>query len=62
MKKLSEQYNKSIIESGTLNEQELKTRHVGKKDPKKHLEDGVHTAMSINIIQCLGTMLDAVSF
>ena len=62
MKGLSELYNKSIIESSTLTEQELKTRHVGKQDPKKHLEDEMCDSMSLNIIQCLGSMLDAVSF
>jgi 26S proteasome regulatory subunit N11 len=62
MLSFSEQYNKSVIEESTMTAEELKTRHVGKKDPKKHLEDNVHKSMTSNIVQCLGSMLDAVSF
>ncbi|KAI8915896.1 JAB1/Mov34/MPN/PAD-1 ubiquitin protease-domain-containing protein [Gorgonomyces haynaldii] len=62
MLKLSDQYNKSVIEETTMSKQQLVTRHVGKQDPKKHLEDSVERAMSSNIVQCLGSMLDAVSF
>lgn len=59
---LSENYNKSIIEEQTMTPEQLVTRHVGKADPKKHLEERVYAAMSSNIVQCLGSMLDAVSF
>ncbi|KAJ2988167.1 multicatalytic endopeptidase, partial [Globomyces sp. JEL0801] len=62
MLSLSEAYNKSVIEETTMTAEQLKTRHVGKQDPKKHLEDNVHKIMSGNIVQCLGSMLDAVSF
>ena len=31
-------------------------------EPKKHLEAGVTQLMSLNIVQCLGMMLDAVVF
>ncbi|KAJ3362051.1 hypothetical protein HDU91_003595 [Kappamyces sp. JEL0680] len=62
MLKFTTEYNKSVIEEGVLSKQELKTRHVGKQDPKKHLEVGVVTSMTSNIVQCLGSMLDAVSF
>lgn len=37
-------------------------QNVGKLDPKKHLEDGVNKLMSQNIVQALGTMLDAIVF
>ena len=33
--------------------------NVGKVAPKKHLEAGVAELMQLNIIQCLGTMLDS---
>jgi 26S proteasome regulatory subunit N11 len=58
----AEQYNKSVIEESTMTADQLKTRHVGKQDPKKHLEENVHKCMKDNIVQCLGSMLDAVSF
>jgi 26S proteasome regulatory subunit N11 len=51
-----------VIEETTFSKQELKTRHIGKQDPKKHLEDQVYKSMGANIVQCLGSMLDAVSF
>lgn len=62
MLSLSEAYNKSVIEETTMTQDELKVRHVGKKDPKKHLEVCVEKSMGNNIVQCLGSMLDAVSF
>ncbi|KAF8974180.1 JAB1/Mov34/MPN/PAD-1 ubiquitin protease-domain-containing protein [Flammula alnicola] len=46
MLSLSEAYNKS-----------LKTRHVGKQDPKRHLEEAVEKAMGDQVVQNLGTML-----
>lgn len=42
---LAAAYNKSVQEESTLSAQELKTRHVGKQDPKRHLEDAVESAM-----------------
>ncbi|KAL7006579.1 multicatalytic endopeptidase [Cystobasidiomycetes sp. EMM_F5] len=54
---LASAYNKSVQEESTLTAQELKTRHVGKQDPKRHLEDAVETAMGDQIVQSLGVML-----
>lgn len=54
---LSEAYNKSVQEESTMTVDQLKTRHVGKQDPKRHLEDAVETAMGDQIVQSLGTML-----
>ena len=45
MLSLASAYNKSVQEESTLSTQELKTRHVGKQDPKRHLEDAVENAM-----------------
>jgi hypothetical protein len=42
---LSESYNKSVQEETTMTQEQLKTRHVGKQDPKRHLENAVETAM-----------------
>jgi len=57
MLSLATAYNKSVQEESTLSADELKTRHVGKQDPKRHLEEAVEQAMGRNIIQSLGTML-----
>jgi len=54
---LSEAYNKSVQEESTLTADQLKTRHVGKQDPKRHLEEQVEKAMGDQVVQNLGTML-----
>ncbi|ELU45946.1 multidrug resistance protein [Rhizoctonia solani AG-1 IA] len=57
MLKLSEAYTKSVEEESTLTPEQLATRHVGKQDPKRHLEDAVEKAMGTQVVQSLGTML-----
>jgi len=57
MLSLSEAYNKSVQEESTLTSEQLKTRHVGKQDPKRHLEEQVEKAMGDQVVQNLGTML-----
>ena len=57
MLSLSEAYNKSVQEESTLTADQLKTRHVGKQDPKRHLEETVEKAMGNQVVQNLGTML-----
>jgi 26S proteasome regulatory subunit N11 len=59
---LSEAYNKSVLEETTMSQEELATRHVGKQDPKRHLEEAVEDLMANNIEQLVGTMLNVVSF
>ncbi|GAA6016009.1 hypothetical protein JCM10207_006836 [Rhodosporidiobolus poonsookiae] len=54
---LSKTYTESVKEEATLTPQQLKTRHVGKQDPKRHLEEAVEKAMGDSILQSLGTML-----
>ncbi|GAA94373.1 uncharacterized protein L969DRAFT_19462 [Mixia osmundae IAM 14324] len=58
---LAKSYNKSVEEESTLTAAQLKTRHVGKQDPKRHLEDAVEKAMGDQIVQSLSTMLHLVS-
>jgi 26S proteasome regulatory subunit N11 len=57
MLSLAEQYNKSVQEETMLSADQLKTRHVGKQDPKRHLEEAVDKAMGDQVVQNLGTML-----
>ncbi|KAI7905326.1 26S proteasome non-ATPase regulatory subunit 14 [Cokeromyces recurvatus] len=59
---LAEAYNKSVQEELMMTPEQLKTRHVGKQDPKRHLEEKVEAVMGNNIITALGTMIDSVSF
>ena len=51
----------SISSQGKTPE-ELAILHVGKIDPKRHLEQHVNDLMASNIVQSLGTMLDTVVF
>jgi len=62
MLQLAEAYNKSVQEEETLTTDQLKTRHVGKQDPKRHLQEAVETVMSNNIVQTLRTMTNTVIF
>lgn len=55
-------YNERIVEEDSKTSEEIEVENVGKIDPKKHLEAGVNELMSINIIQCLGSMLSTVVF
>jgi 26S proteasome regulatory subunit N11 len=57
MLSLSAAYNKSLQEEATLTAEQLKTRHVGKQDPKRHLEEAVEKAMGDQVVQNLGAML-----
>jgi len=62
MLELAKNYNKSIQEEATLSKEKLAIQHVGKLDPKRHLQQDVEALMTSNIVQTLGTMLDTVSF
>ncbi|KAJ2781928.1 multicatalytic endopeptidase [Coemansia javaensis] len=55
MLRLAEAYTKSVQEEQTLSADELKTRHVGKQDPKRHLEATVEEVMGNSIVQTLVT-------
>lgn len=61
MLQLAQTYTASVKEEATLTPQQLKTRHVGKQDPKRHLEEAVERAMGDSILQSLGTMLTVLS-
>jgi len=62
MVQLAKAYNKSVQEEDKLSKEKLVVQRVGKLDPKKHLEQSVSDLMSNNITQCLGSMLDTVTF
>ena len=49
MLSLSAEYNKSVQEESTLTPEQLKTRHVGKQDPKRHLEELVEKALRLGM-------------
>ena len=53
MLKLATSYTKSVQEESTLTAEQLKTRHVGKLDPKRHLEEAAEKAIGDQIVQNL---------
>merc|ERR1711881_193673 len=62
MIKLVKNYKTMVDEERTLSEDKLAIRHVGKINPKRHLEEKVEVLMSENITQCLTAMLSTVVF
>lgn len=53
MLNLAVAYTKSVQEEFTMTEEQLKTRHVGKLDPKRHLSEAAEKAMEDQVIQSL---------
>lgn len=62
MVKLAEQYTTRVKEEKELSEDQLRTRYVGKQDPKKHLEDTVNDRLEENIVSVLAGNVDTISF
>jgi 26S proteasome regulatory subunit N11 len=62
MEKQSAAYAKMIVEEDKKTLQEVALQSVGKVDPKKRLEADVNAALTANIGQCLGAMLDKSVF
>jgi 26S proteasome regulatory subunit N11 len=50
---LASSYTKAVQEESTLSAEQLKTRHVGKLDPKRHLEEAAERAMGNQVEQTL---------
>ncbi len=55
---LSEGYEKRVKEETELTKDQLKTRYVGKLDPKKHLEDVGQKLIEDNIVSVSRQMID----
>lgn len=53
MVKIAEQYVKRVEEEKTLSEDQLKTRYVGKQDPKKHLLETAEGLIEDNVVSVL---------
>lgn len=62
MLQLAKNYHKALKEEETMTPEQLAIKNVGKQDPKRHLEEKVDLVMTSNIVQCLGAMLDSISF
>ena len=55
---LSENYEKRVKEETELSKEQLKTRYVGKLDPKRHLEDVGQQLIEDNIVAVSRQMID----
>lgn len=55
---LAEGYEKRVTEETELTKEQLKTRYVGKLDPKKHLEDVGQELIEDNIVSVSRQMID----
>lgn len=55
---LAEGYEKRVKEETELTKDQLKTRYVGKVDPKKHLEDVGQSLIEDNIVAVSRQMID----
>ncbi|KAG5370177.1 26S proteasome regulatory subunit RPN11 [Yarrowia sp. C11] len=62
MVKLAIEYTTRVQEEQEMNEDQLKTRYVGKQDPKKHLEDAVTDRLEENIVSLMAGNVDNVAF
>jgi len=62
MLELTKNYEKLIQEEDKLTKEKLAINHVGKMDPKRHLNQDVEKLMTSNIVQTLGSVLDSVVF
>lgn len=59
---LAKAYSKSLEEEEKMTPQQLAIKNVGKRDPKRHLEEEVENIMNRNIVQSLGATLNMSSF
>lgn len=62
MVKLAIEYTNRVQEEQEMTEDQLKTRYVGKQDPKKHLEDAVTDRLEENIVSLMAGNVDNVAF
>lgn len=59
--KIAEQYSKRVEEEKELSEEQLKTRYVGKQDPKKHLAETSDAVLENNIVSLLTASVNSVA-
>jgi len=62
MLSLAKNYKQMVDEEQTLSKDKMEIRHVGKINPKRHLEEKVDNLIADNITQCLTGMLSKEVF
>ncbi len=58
---VAQQYSKRIEEEKELSEEELKTRYVGKQDPKKHLAKTAENTLEENTVSVLTAGVNSIA-
>jgi len=53
---------KSLDDEVKMTKTQLALKNVGKRDPKRHLEEEVEQLMERNIVQSLGTQINTTAF
>ncbi|KAI3404545.1 RPN11 [Candida oxycetoniae] len=61
MVNIAKLYNQRVVEEKELSEEQLKTRYVGKQDPKKHLSDTAEMLIDKNIKTLLTGGVDSLA-
>lgn len=61
MVKISKLYNQRLLEEKELLEEQLKTRYIGKQNPKKHLSDIAEKILECNISSLLTKNINALT-
>lgn len=61
MVNIAKLYSKRVEEEKELTEEQLKTRYVGKQDPKKHLSNTANRTLEDNVVSVLTANVNAVA-
>ena len=59
---LPKEYSKGLGEEETKSADEVAIMNVGKRDPKRHLENDAEELMASNVVQSLGAMINTIIF
>ena len=62
MVSLAQAYTKSIQEELKNTPEQLKLRHIGRKDPKKHLDEKASDIIAANVVTNVSTMIATLAF
>ncbi|KAL7672798.1 hypothetical protein ACOME3_007677 [Neoechinorhynchus agilis] len=61
LKTLGEQYVSRLNEEEKFSEKEMVVKNVGRKDPKRHVNEEVDELLLRNVSQCIATMISVIS-
>ena len=59
---MTSEYKKWIDEENKKTKEEFVVSSVGKLNPKSHLMSNIEESLNVNVMECLGTMINTVVF